>query len=342
MKYKLLIFLLAICASLSAQIYHVDPCPSGGGGYIIRSYTTVGSDSTWTKPANLSGITVFAQGGGGGGGAGRRGLSTTNRRGGGGGSGGAFVKTFFPADSLIASYRVHVGGGGQGGQLNTIDNSNGQDGLGGTASGLLNVAASRFIVNATGGNPGLGGTEGTGITGGGAATLLANSRPNILSFAVLLGGSGGGSSSTSSGASGTTGFGAGTGVGGPGGAGGGAISNTGVERSGGTGGPVVNNVLTQVSGGSFGSTTGERNGGNGALTYTAFLTWRTPTVSGVGVGTGGGGGASGVNNGSIPGGNGGNGGPGAGGGGGGASANGGPGGSGGNGGNGWVIIVEHY
>lgn len=122
---------------------------------IFRIYT---GSTTWTKPANLLYVEIFAQAPGGGGG-GASGGSGSNKAGGGGGGGEhAFAKK--DASSLGATETVTIGTAGTGGTT-AVDGTDG----GNVSFGVLVVAnGGKGGLRSTGGSaaPGDGGTGGTG------------------------------------------------------------------------------------------------------------------------------------------------------------------------------------
>lgn len=337
MKHLTSLFALLFSALFaSAQMPHRDP-----SGLIreVKIYTS--GTQTWTKPAGLVYVEVYALGGGGGGGSGRRGAADTNRSGGGGGNGGNYHHGVFQGVQLAGTYSVTAGAGGIGGPVQTVNNTNGNPGFSGGDSSFGN------LVIAKGGNGGGGGINGTNIN-----TLPPNnidSHPSS-SITAKFGGRGGSGVTVFISAS-TYGFPA-TGPAdvktSSGGGGGTGISLTNAttpqQTNAGQGGVVyvsqyANQNWNQVAYQAVG--TAQNQGAAGANGIAPPAT--NVLTQGVSLffGTGGAGGGFGNTAGTVAGGFGGNGGPGAGGGGGGASTNGAVSGKGGNGGNGWVIVVEY-
>ncbi len=272
----------------------------------VNVYTTTG-ETLWTKPTWAKTVRVVVQAGGAGGGAGRKGAAGTARTGGGGGPGGGLSHAILDAADLPAgTTTVGVGAGGAGGAAQTVDSTNGADGVGGGASYFgPNFSA---YVRAGAGNGGQGGK------------LAAASTGNINGLGTLYGGIGGASSAT-----GGVGVVGGISAGGPGGGSGGGLTTANVASAGGAGGPQQTRHGTSApAGGAIGAA-----GGDATSTHAP--------IDGVS-GQGGGGGGSAA---SGPAGRGGHGIAGSGGGGGGASVDGADAdsGAGGNGGNGYVVVV---
>lgn len=128
----------------------VESVISSGGvvSYTVRELLTTTGAGTWSKPVNVTSVTVECWGAGGGGGG-----STVNNFGGGGGGGGAYAKKtiIYSAPSENISYTVGVGGttgtgnAGNGGnsfwQTNVVLAEGGKGGLGGSNidGGLLGL-----------------------------------------------------------------------------------------------------------------------------------------------------------------------------------------------------------
>lgn len=133
----------------------VSQFPPAGGGKVqrVQSFTSGGS---WTAPAGVFAVEVFAVGGGGGGGGGG---SDNNRNGGGGGGGAAVYRTVAVTPGTV--YTVTIGAGGAGGGQATNGSTGGTTSLG-------------SLVTAPGGGGGGHGNSGVGqagACGGGNGTL---------------------------------------------------------------------------------------------------------------------------------------------------------------------------
>ena len=129
--------------------------PSGSS--VNAAYFT--SSGTWTKPAGVTWVRVFAYGGGGGGGSGRVDVAGTDRFGGDGGDPGSTVDVTFLAANVPASVPVTIGAGGAGavGTAGTGDGSFGDTG-GDTLFGISPVTGITQ-VRADGGAGGNGGSS---------------------------------------------------------------------------------------------------------------------------------------------------------------------------------------
>lgn len=283
---------------------------SGGGSADIQVFTP--GTSTWTKPAGAKAIEVILIGGGGGGGSGRKGATSTIRCGGGSGGGAGMSRFFMPASVLGATETVIAGAGGTGGAAQTVNSTNGSDGVDGGTSSFGGY------MKATGGGHGGAGTAVSGPLGVAGLGLVSDGG-------IGAAGSGNGTA-TIPGNSKYGGAGGGCGYGLP------AVNTGGfgtpnVDADGATG-PTMN--FTSLAGGAAGAALGSNgSNGNNAVGYAP--------------GSGGGGGAANTSA-TVNAGNGGNGGLyGAGGAGGGAATNGtGNSGKGGTGGDGVVVVITYF
>ncbi len=185
----------------------------------VPDFTTTGL-STWTAPAGVTSITVYAWGGGGGGGGGKGGL-LGGPAGGGGGSGAYSIYTNL---TVVPGsiYNIGVGGGGGAGSSNN-------NGTAGNSSYFSSPGTSGTqLVAAVGGNGGVaGGAAGTGGAG-------ASGIGTTLTSGANGSGTTGGSSPSGGSGGGTNNVGNSPGGGGGGGAGGGFLSGGG--HAGGNGG----------------------------------------------------------------------------------------------------------
>jgi hypothetical protein len=252
---------------------------SSAGGYTIHTFTSSGTFTVTSPPANATNVHALIVGGGGGG-SGR----------GGGGGGGVIENTSY-AVTLGAGVTVTVGaggtpggsggnsvfgtitanGGGVGGNFNGTGGSGGSGGGGGendnqpgTYSGGAGVAGQgnaggssfqtaspngRSNGGGGGGGGGVGGNAPSGAVGGNGGAGIAKT---ITGSTVYYGGGGGGGASvTTSGAAG--------GSGGSGGGGAGAAANNGVDTAGSAG--------TANTGGGGGGASGGGPGGGSLSAY---------------------------------------------------------------------------
>ena len=295
-----------------------DPCFE-----IEESIVEFISSGTYTPPADLVEIVVFAQAAGGGGGGGRSVSTGGSASGGGRGGSGAYVIRRIPAASVPNPTTVTIGAAGTGG--NGGSNSNG------VAGG--NAADTSFgsLVIAKGGGGGRGGsTDASTPSNPAVASDCTPAFRPWASTGVTPGGSA--TTATINGADGSAGA---AGIA-PSGGNGGGRATTSTPFAGGNGGGNYNN--SALTAGGAGATIAGAAGANGAdnvkLDYMILHTSLTPTI---GHGTAGGGGAY---NGAGNGGAGGTGGKGTGGAGGGGSINTATGGRGADGGAGFIVVLE--
>src|SRR5262245_54701584 len=127
--------------------------------------TTFTASGTWGKTAGKSIAKVTCIGGGGGGGAGRRGAALTDRIGGGGGGGGGFSIAEFYMTTLGTTEPVVVGIGGAGAAGQTLDSTDGDNGITGGDSSF------GVWLRAMGGQGGIGGHDGGDTTVGTTSAL---------------------------------------------------------------------------------------------------------------------------------------------------------------------------
>lgn len=255
----------------------------------VQSFT---SNGTWTKPANVTHVSVLVCGAGGGGGSGaQETLGTVGTGGGGGGGGGCLFKEF-SASEFGSTVTITVGSGGTAGAATTGVGAGNVGGVGGDSSfgttlkayagggGGGGQPAASSAGGASAGCAGDGGTASgsTGGTGAGCGSVagVAAGAGGSSGANPSGGGSGGGGSIT-------TGFNGPIAIWCPGAPSGGTLLAA-TATNGGTGGS-----LPGISGASGGSNTGG-NGGNGA----ALSATQTGT-------TGGGGGANTTGAGGSPG-----------------------------------------
>lgn len=275
----------------------------------VQIFQTVGT-ATWTKPAGAVRVRVQGWGAGGGGGSGRRGPTGELRCGGGGGGSGVYFDQMILASAFGATESVVISDGGNGGAAQTVDATNGSNGV---IGGISSFGTLNFFGGGNGGGGSVtAGTSGSapwgGNTGGAlsaTSTVAGGGVPANTSSTSTSGGSGGG------------------------GSGGLLLAASSVGISGGVGGRYL---ITNLLGGTIG-TTSVPNGGAGNSTGV--------NSNGYPMGASGGGGGASTLTGTA--GNGGVGGfPGGGGGGGGASQNGVNSGAGGKGGQGLVVITTYF
>lgn len=304
----------------------------GGVAPIIREYS---SSATWEKPAGLHSVLVCCLGAGGGGGSGRRGAASSKRGGGGGGAGGYFVTRLIPVTELTDTVAITVPTGGTGGAAQTADDTNGNNG---TSGGDCSFGS---LVVAKGGLFGVGGNS-NGVSAGGSIQAASLCTPPDGPFSINGGIGGIGRETQGSGQTVKDGFKPDVNglIASPGGPGACGVSAANVVVSGRPGGGLINAGIL-ISGGVAGSSTGDRNGGDGSQTADKVFWSIDYSVTNM-IGSSGGSGAGGDTTGTIDGGNGGNGARGAGGAGGGGCTNGANSGKGGNGGSGVCYLIEYY
>jgi hypothetical protein len=284
------------------------------------------ASGTYTPPAGLREVVVFAQAPGGGGGGGRSNGTGGSATGGGAGGSGAYVIRRIPASSLGAPVTVTIGAAGSGG-AGAAPASNGGNGTDGG-----DVSFGAFVI-AKGGVGGLGGSA-SGASPTNIALASACTPPFRPWASTGVGGVGSATTTTVNGVNGAEGA---AGMAPRGGSGGGRVT-TGTAFAGGDGGGIYENsvLVSGAAGASVAGAAGSNGTDNVKLDYLALHTTLTPTI---GHGTAGGGGAYNVSGAGGAGGTGGKGTGGAGGGGANASFNGG---AGGNGGAGFIVILERF
>lgn len=280
----------------------------------VQVFTTTGAN-TWTKPAGAKSVHVQLIAAGGGGGSGRRGAAGSARFGGGGASGGGIAEKTFQASYLGSTETVTVGAGGAGGTAQSVNDTDGNNGVDGGPTSFGGWLKAAF---------GLKGGGGTAAAGAAGAAVMGYPDPGV--FATY--GQGGASSTSATAGAGinpTTGI-------PPGGGGGGGLDTGNTPRAGGAGGGGLgtNGYATAIPGGA-GGTVGAGQAGTPGTAITALVPFG---------GSGGGGGAANASAAAGAGAAGGK--YGAGGGGGGASVNGQTSGVGGAGADGLAIITTYY
>ena len=218
----------------AATKLYVDTAVAAAGGG-TRYSTTYTSNSTWTRPAGVTKVSILAVGGGGGGGGGYCGSYA-----GGGGGGGAVI--WAPDVPVSGNLSVAIGAAGSAG---AAQSGNGGDG-GTTTVGSISAYGGRggMVSGGHGGQSGGGSTGGSGISyningatgngGGGGCGYYSGTR---------AGGDGGGSISPfsgglsgQSGSNGQGGGGGGASYSGSGGVGGGQAGGNGTGYGSGGGG----------------------------------------------------------------------------------------------------------
>ena len=236
---------------------------------LVTTYTT--GTGNWIANPRTTYVEVLMWGGGGGGGSGRRGTSAASG-GGGGGGGGAFIRLEGPVSAFSGTLSYTVGAAVSGGAARTTDATNGAAGTAGN-----NTIFGSAI--ALGGNPGQGGINSGGTSGGVTRSNLTNFSTSTLASGGANGNLGNGGNAGNAGSTNQT-ISAATGGGGGGG------GNTGVFNSGGTGGGILDstnaNIVAPAAGG---IESGTINGTNGSSLNALG------GIYGGGMGGGGGGGA---------------------------------------------------
>lgn len=216
--------------------------------YTAETFTTSG---TWTAPATVTDVWIFAKAGGGGGGGGQSSSDTADGGGGGEGAGTSWRRYYVTSSAV---YTVTIGTGGTAGPPATVG------GNGGTTSIIKSDSTNTLSLSGgIGGNPGAAGTGGTVGANGTLSDSNAISYGNWTASApYLVPGSSGGSSADGINIGGTgAGFGGGTG---------GLTSVGGVGEN---GNPASANSGSGGGGGGAGTTGG--SGGPGAPGYLMIL-----------------------------------------------------------------------
>lgn len=123
----------------------------------------------WQKPDKVfEAVTFICIGGGGGGGSGRKGAAATVRCGGGGGAGGAWSSLTLSWEQCWDALQFQVGNRGTGGAAQVTNSTDGNVGVAGGTTALLDQAF--VMLRADGGGAGGAGTAAAG-TAGGAPTI---------------------------------------------------------------------------------------------------------------------------------------------------------------------------
>ena len=249
-----------------------------------QTFTTSG---TWTVPAGVSAVTVFAVGGGGGGGAGTSSYGSA----GGGGGGGAIVSQRLTVAAGEA-VTVTIGAGGSGAAAGSAAQ--------GASGGATSVVSGEGSVTAAGGGGGGGGPRGLVAASNGLNGASGGGGGGTAKGGVYNGAGGGGGGAGGAGQTASTGGGGTGGTGSSGGQGGNGWYGNGAAAAGGNGGAGVNGRAGGGGGGGYGAAggTGTAGGGTGSSNGGA---------PGNGTANTGGGGGGGDVNGTYPGGTGGSG-----------------------------------
>lgn len=180
---------------------------SGGGRLVACRW--ISASGTWTRPAGVRTVLVWALGAGGGGG-GASGAASSGAAGGGGGAGGLAVRLIDVA--AIASRTLTVGTGGNGGAATGATGSAGgatsfgSDVVASGGAGGIGMAAAAWATAVTGGAGGDGPTGDFGFTGAPGGAGLRFDGANVLSGsggASHFGGGGRGNVGNAAGGSGT-------------------------------------------------------------------------------------------------------------------------------------------
>lgn len=228
------------------------------------------SSGTWTAPAGITQVYVFACGGGGGGGGGALEAASTASSGGAAGAGGACVAGIFSATTLGSSVAVTIPSAAGGGAAATSTSSSGVAGSTGgnatfgsfmTAYGGGGGAGGQVSATASGaggsgaafgpGTAGSGATPGTGGRGGGVGGQTSTAAADGLYQGAGAGGVGGkadgtaldGGNSLTAGPSGGSGGGLSSSTGSNNGGGGGQGGGCPVQPTGGTSGTHAGQTL---------------------------------------------------------------------------------------------------
>lgn len=190
----------------------------------MTTFSGAQTDTAYTIPPGAKTLLVRAQAGGGGGGSGRRGATGTVAGGGAGGGSGAYGEHEFNVSDLADSdgiLYVTVGGGGAGGAAVTADDTDGNNGVGGSPSYVCKFTSGGGLMLRTSGG-GLGNKGNAGIAnagaggigrfpgqagGGASSTGGAGSAPSATPISVPgAGGGGGGVSAANAAAAGGGGY----------------------------------------------------------------------------------------------------------------------------------------
>lgn len=228
-------------------------------------YSTPGTYTNISVPANTAKIIMYAWGGGGGG----PGFAS----GAGGGAGGYVTQTITGSNvpSIISIYVAQGGQGQTGGTGFASGGAGGLGGGGGGSSAVISTTGGSVSVIAAGGG---GGGVGSGSTGGGAAAST-NGGNGGNSGGGNIGGGGGGANS----------------IGGAGGIPTGGTGGTGGTTVSATGGAGANATGSGAGGGSAGGASGNGNAGSGTTGGTGSG-GASPGANGTGMDSGGGGSGS--------------------------------------------------
>lgn len=159
---------------------------SGGGGELVSvQVLSIGSGTTYTKPAGITSIMVEAVGGGGGGGGSTGGTSAAS--GAGGGGAGGYFKLWIPVAAASYTYSVGAGGssgvagnnaGGTGGAT-TFSTATANGGAGGSGCPSVPSPGATFVTGGIGGAATGGTVNVGGDCGSWGGTVSGNPLPGI-------------------------------------------------------------------------------------------------------------------------------------------------------------------
>ncbi|MEZ5902633.1 MAG: type I secretion C-terminal target domain-containing protein [Alphaproteobacteria bacterium] len=277
-----IIYSNSVANSLTTILSSIPQANHIGGGWIVQTYTTVGTIA-WTPHVDVSEVYYLVVGGGGGGGG---------RHGGGGGAGGLVTNWGGTAYSVSATpYTITVGDGGTFSQTSPTNQSigtNGGNSIFDAVTALGGGGGGSYTANNvdTGGSGGGGG--GVGPTTAGSGDGRAENRAGGIGAQTDSGGG------TGYGNDGGTGAGPGATASNTAGGGGGGAGTAGSNGSGQNGGNGGNGFQSDITGHDIyyaggGGGGGQSSGGAGGLGGGGNGSNNTPTAGTDGLGGGGGG-----------------------------------------------------